>query len=536
MDAGAIFAALLLLSSPTLVVALVIVRRSLRKKLQAQQAVALAAEKSLSEFKERFKNVFDAEIEARRVTDDAQAQARRIEDDARKLLQDAEIKLVELKQQQDDAQTTIDGVLKNARMEAASLLKAAQKQAEELTGEVGRKVQDTIDYEKAVKALRNKLDGYGDEYLVPPQTLLDDLAEDFGYAEAGTALKRAREYSRQLIKTGSAATCDYAEENRKKTAVAFVLDAFNGKVDSIQARMRHDNAGKLQQEAKDAFSLVNANGKAFRDARIQPGYLLARLEEIKWGAAAFELRERAREEQRALKEQMREEERARREYEKALREAEKEEEKAQLALDKAKLAYEQAATESARQKMEERIKEFEARLAQAKANEAKAISMAELTKSGHVYVISNIGSFGENIFKIGMTRRLEPLDRVKELGDASVPFPFDVHAMLYSEDAPALEFALHSRFNLQRLNKVNYRREFFKVALEDVSAAAHEAGVKANFTMLAQALEYKESRAIEALPREKQEEILSGAVRNQREALRQRLLSAPEDTAEDVVE
>src|SRR5690606_5862561 len=95
-------------------------------------------------------------------------------------------------------------------------------------------------------------------------------------------------------------------------------------------------------------------------------------------------------------------------------------------------------------------------------------SMAQQTRAGHVYVISNIGSFGEGVFKIGMTRRLEPLDRIKELGDASVPFSFDVHAMIYSDDAPSLEAELHKKFADNRVNLVNLRKEFFKVDMESI--------------------------------------------------------------------
>lgn len=89
-------------------------------------------------------------------------------------------------------------------------------------------------------------------------------------------------------------------------------------------------------------------------------------------------------------------------------------------------------------------------------------------RAGYVYIISNIGAFGENVYKIGMTRRLNPQDRVDELGDASVPFKFDVHAMIFSEDAPALEAALHRAFEDKKLNMVNQRREFFNVTLDEI--------------------------------------------------------------------
>jgi hypothetical protein len=126
----------------------------------------------------------------------------------------------------------------------------------------------------------------------------------------------------------------------------------------------------------------------------------------------------------------------------------------------------------------------------------KAVSMAQLTKAGHVYIISNIGSFGDKVFKIGMTRRLEPLDRVKELGDASVPFEFDVHAMIYSENAPDLERRLHTAFAEDRVNLVNPRKEFFHVSLEQLEDWAQKERMELKLTKLAEARAYRESQAI----------------------------------------
>ena len=126
----------------------------------------------------------------------------------------------------------------------------------------------------------------------------------------------------------------------------------------------------------------------------------------------------------------------------------------------------------------------------------RAISMAQQTKRGHVYIISNIGSFGEQVYKIGMTRRLEPVDRIKELGDASVPFQFDIHAMIYSEDAPTLENALHKAFANKKVNMLNYRKEFFKVTLDEIEQKAKEIGLETEFTRLPEAMEYRETLAI----------------------------------------
>jgi hypothetical protein len=123
--------------------------------------------------------------------------------------------------------------------------------------------------------------------------------------------------------------------------------------------------------------------------------------------------------------------------------------------------------------------------------------MAQQTKRGHVYIISNVGSFGEHVYKIGLTRRLEPLDRIRELGDSSVPFEFDVHALIFSEDAPGLEHQLHRHFILAQVNKVNYRKEFFRTDLAHIREEIESFGLSPKWTMAAVAREYRESLAIE---------------------------------------
>lgn len=193
---------------------------------------------------------------------------------------------------------------------------------------------------------------------------------------------------------------------------------------------------------------------------------------------------------------MREEERAQKELEKARLEAEKEEERTRKALERAEAKLKSVHGEELA-KLQEQIEALNKELEQAKSAKDRATSMAQLTKSGYVYVISNIGSFGENVYKIGMTRRLEPMDRVRELGDASVPFNFDVHAMIFSENAPELENALHKEFYDFRVNKINDRREFFRVKLEDIKRVAERYKADVKFTMIAEAEQYRQTLAIE---------------------------------------
>ncbi|HEV7283328.1 MAG TPA: GIY-YIG nuclease family protein [Kaistia sp.] len=143
----------------------------------------------------------------------------------------------------------------------------------------------------------------------------------------------------------------------------------------------------------------------------------------------------------------------------------------------------------------DQIRILERDLAEAHAKVLRARAMAERTKSGYVYIISNIGSFGADVVKIGLTRRLDPADRVRELGDASVPFVFDTHAIIYSEDAPALERSLHSEFQNVRVNGQNFRKEFFRATIDQVEEAVKRLSPDAPFFKDVEAQEYRETLA-----------------------------------------
>jgi hypothetical protein len=393
-------------------------------------------------------------------------------------------------------QTQADNLLLNASREAARIVDTANQRAEEIAGEALAAVRNAVGLEKTIQALKNTINGYGDQYLEPSYTLLDDLAADFGHTEAGEELKKARERTRLMMRARTAAKCGYVEAVRSTSAENFVADAFNGKVDTILTSVKHDNYGTLAQQVKDAYSLVNNLGKPFKDAHITPEYLAARLEELRWATVAHELKMREREEQRQIREQIREEEKARREFEKAQRDAAKQEETIQKTIDRVQQQAAKA-SEAQRAAFEAQLLELEAKLQVAQEKNQRALSMAQQTKSGHVYIISNIGSFGEHVYKIGMTRRLEPLDRVRELGDASVPFSFDVHALLFSDDAPALERDLHRHFLRCQINKANPRKEFFRVDLIQIRNEIERLGIETKWTLAAEAREYRESLAIE---------------------------------------
>ncbi len=469
------------------------------RKIQAETDVIVTATLNEVTVLRKYQSLRDAEVETKNQMTIALREAAALRSDAEALLEATRAaakeeralslkKAVELRQQADQ-------ILDRATRSAARIVEDAHRNAEQIAGDAYTALRDKEKLEQAAKAVRNIIDGYGDKYVVPTHGLIDELAASYGHTEAGKMLQAAREQSKRMVEEGAAAACDYVETDRREMAIRFVIDAFNGRVDTLLTEAEEENYGTLEQRVRDAFSIVNLNGQAFRNARILPAYLEARLAELKWAVVAYELREKEREEQRRIKEQIREEEKVRREQERAIKEAQEEEEKIQQAIAKAQSEAAQANSQE-RAQLEQQIALLSQKLTEAEAKAQRAKALAELTKKGNVYVISNVGSFGEDTFKIGMTRRQDPMDRVWELSDASVPFDFDVHAMIATDDAPALEYALHASFEEFRLNKVNYRKEFFRVPLERIRAVIEERKLEVSFTMLAEAKEYRETQAL----------------------------------------
>jgi vacuolar-type H+-ATPase subunit I/STV1 len=245
------------------------------------------------------------------------------------------------------------------------------------------------------------------------------------------------------------------------------MRAFNNECEAAIANARWNNVNAMEKRILNSAKQINS-ANASVQLSISEAYVALKLDELH---LTHEYRERLKIE----KDERADLARAEREEKKLLAEAEaaeREEQRYSKLLDKAR--KEAGADES-------RISELEAALAEAQKTGERARAMAEMTKSGYVYIISNIGSFGEDVIKIGLTRRLEPDDRVRELGDASVPFTFDTHAMIYSEEAPALESALHNEFSERRVNAANMRKEFFRVTLDEVEQAVKKLAPEANF-------------------------------------------------------
>ena len=205
-------------------------------------------------------------------------------------------------------------------------------------------------------------------------------------------------------------------------------------------------------------------------------------------------KERMKEEQRALREQMRQEAEERKALEQQQKQIEKEESKYTAEMEKLRSQME-SANEKKQSQLTNRIAELEAQLA-TMAEKKEEIAKLQHGKAGYIYMISNLGSFGDHVFKIGMTRRLNPQERIDELGSASVPFSFDVHSFIFSQDAPALETEIHHRLNDKRVNKVNLRKEFFDISVDELENLVHDIEPSAEFNRTMAAEQYRQSLSI----------------------------------------
>lgn len=367
---------------------------------------------------------------------------------------------------------------------------------------IEKAVQELTDSKKFLTRETNTLKEIKDEldlFQVGFYSFRYDFNESSQYADAMELLKIKE---KNLLKEGALiwndgkifhGLSDKESLRLTKNIEKLAMMAFSGEVDSLLTKVKYNNVDscidKVSSIAKSIEKLLEEYNINFRVK-----FLNLKEEEISLVHEYQELIQKEREEQKLIREQMKEEEKALREAKRAEEEAEREEKSYEKALEKARIEMESQKEENQAQFLD-KIKELENKLVAAQLEKQRAKSQAELTKQGHVYIISNIGSFGENIYKIGMTRRLEPMDRIWELGDASVPFDFDVHAMIHSENAPELENKLHRHFSERRVNKVNDKKEFFKVSLEEIANACKKLHEKEDLkiAMVAEAKEYKQS-------------------------------------------
>lgn len=294
--------------------------------------------------------------------------------------------------------------------------------------------------------------------------------------------------------------------------------AFNSECDSYISKVRWNNLHLYEQRITDLFYRLNRlssefcyfllrqnneiNSKKYKDYNnfiedynkhkilISDELLRLKIEELKLNQELFVKIQNEKEEEKRIRELIREEEKAQKDY--AIAQIRISQSENRIIKEISTKKYE-LSKDSQNNLLKLKIEELEKELERLIEEKKRAISMAQLTKAGFVYIISNIGSFGEDVFKIGLTRRLEPRDRIKELSNASVPFQYDIHALIYSEDAPKLEYDLHKEFENYKVNLVNNRKEFFKIPIDYLENKIIDFNLNCNFIKKTEAIQYNES-------------------------------------------
>lgn len=379
----------------------------------------------------------------------------------------------------------------------------SMKEEKEVLGETITRMNHAVaTLDKEIKDKKNLIITLDDEILFQEFGLYKPRYDFANSTQYKIKLNSIREQQKEMIKAGTAVTANTnwtvnnsASQGKKmvKDMQKLFLRAFNSDCEEVISKVKYNNFDaslKKITASKDAISKLGT----VMSLSISMRYYELKVQEL---ALAFEYaqkKQEEKEEQKMLREQMREEAKLQREIEEARKSIEKEKRHYSNALDRAERAYAAAKDDIDKEIWKEKLDELKAHLVEIEKN-LKDIDYREANKrAGYVYIISNIGSFGENVYKIGMTRRLDPQDRVDELGDASVPFNFDVHAMIFSDDAPKLEAALHNEFSDRKINMVNQRREFFRVTLDEIEEAVKKNFDKSvEFKKFADAEQYRQS-------------------------------------------
>ncbi len=309
-----------------------------------------------------------------------------------------------------------------------------------------------------------------------------------------------RERQKSLVKSGTAilgredwSVNNSVSEGRKmiNDIKKLILRAFNSEADEAISKVKYNNVEKSEKRIRKSAELISKLGRVF-NMRITPAYVDLKIEELYYAYEYQLKKQEEKEEQQELHRRMKEEEQLRKEIERER--IKKDKERVHYLNRKADIESKILKTKNAEgllllqkelQEIYDSILEINQSIEDLNEREANQ-------RVGYVYIISNVGSFGENIYKIGMTRRLEPQERVNELSGASVPFKFDVHAMIFTEDAPSLEKALHKHFSDRRVNLVNMRKEFFRVSLKEIEEYVQSNfDATVEFTKIADAPEYR---------------------------------------------
>lgn len=410
----------------------------------------------------------------------------------------------------------LQAIMETIQRKKAELDEMGSKKEAEMNEMVDRKQRETNALQERANTLNReivdctaKLSELKAQIIETDETI---LLQSFGLYEPQYDFSSSTQYKdrlasiraeqKEMIKRGTAASgvTDWTVNGNKaqgkkmvKDTQKLLLRAFNTECDELIGKVKFNNIESIEKRIRASRDTISKLG-AIMSIQISARYLDLKIKELHLAYEYAVKKQEEKEELKRIRAEQREQAKLEREIEAARKKLEKEQSHCQNELARMLKQDTSSMSDEERAAFDAKKAELEAQLGEIEKGIADVDYRAANQKAGYVYIISNIGSFGENVYKIGMTRRLDPMDRVDELGDASVPFNFDVHAMIFSENAPALEAALHKAFEDRKINMVNTRREFFNVTLDEIKDV-----IKANFdktvefTETAPAEQYRES-------------------------------------------
>lgn len=354
-----------------------------------------------------------------------------------------------------------------------------QKQYDQLCNVYRRKASEMEALDRCISDKKKQLICMDDEILVQEFGLYKPVFEFANSLDYKEKLAEVRSEQKLLIRNKMAVTGaqnwqvdgNRARGNKMISDMQkLLLRAFNNECDELVSKVKYTNFDASLDKIHKSSESISRLG-AVLGISVTQQYLALKVRELRLAFEYQAKKEQEKEELKAARAEQREQAKVQRELEEQHKKIEKEQTHYQTAYEKLCIQIENDPGNpdllKRKEDMESKLSDIEKALSDIDYRQANM-------KAGYVYVISNIGAFGENVYKIGMTRRLDPQERIDELGDASVPFNFDVHAMIFSDNAPALENALHHAFEDKKLNMVNQRREFFNVSLDEIKEVVRQ--------------------------------------------------------------
>ena len=397
--------------------------------------------------------------------------------------------------------------------ELNDILNTKQEDIEKLNADIDKKIQKVTEQNKQISNLDKKIKDLNSQLVnVSDEIMYEDYGlykprYDFANSSAYKGkLSEVRSNQKEMIKNGDAGTIfnpmtlDGSEakgRSMQKKNIKQLVRSFNGECEAAINKVTKSNIEMIEKRVTRSFEQLNKLNES-NGVRLTANYLDSKLDEAHIALEYALKKEQEKELLREQRQREKEERQAQREYAQERAKYEKDETHFQQAKDLLQNKINNSKSDVEIESLKRKLADLQDKISDIQAKKVKLSDRAENPTAGYVYIISNIGSFGQNVYKIGVTRRLDPMDRINELSSASVPFKFDVHALIFTDDAYKLETELHEYFDKERVNKINKRKEFFRLNIDEIKQIlSKHKELTFDFHEIPDAPEYRDTLLIE---------------------------------------